>query len=89
MTAGRTNHTMFSAADPKFVSQTAERDCRDCHHCACDPDGLFCGHQTSMRQGAPWGWGIAKARTDGFPCGPDALLFEKAPENLMKARGRA
>lgn len=87
MTAGRTNHTAFASA-PFVLAPEAEKDCRDCHHCANDPDGLFCGHQTSMKQGAPWGWGIRKARDNGFPCGPSGALFKRAPILVLNARGR-
>lgn len=87
MTAGRTNHTAFVQAT--VAIEESAGDCRDCRHCANDPDGLFCGHQTSMKQAPPWGWGIHKARDNGFPCGPKAKLFEIAPIEMLKARGRA
>jgi hypothetical protein len=65
-------------------------DCRDCAHCANDPDGLWCSQSLAKAPDArPFGYGIRRARSlESQWCGPDALLFEQADDKLLEARGR-
>lgn len=72
------------------TTTTTTPDCRDCAFCCNDPDGLFCGHETSMTTAAPFGWGIENARSElgDRPCGPEGKLFEIAGDDTLRARGR-
>ena len=64
-------------------------DCRDCHYCAQDPDGLWCAKSLEVDPDSrPFGRSITYARTLEF-CGPTAKLFEIASPEMLAARGRA
>lgn len=66
-----------------------EPNCRDCAFCGNDPDGLYCAHETSRKATHGFCWGIIKARNEEFPCGPQGTYFERAPEEVLLARGRS
>ena len=65
-------------------------DCRDCHNCASDPDGLWCIKSLEhVHDCRPWGHSIERARSNEYDyCGPEAKLFKIAPDAMLKARGR-
>jgi hypothetical protein len=63
--------------------------CADCALCGADPDGLYCGHETSLKGSCGFGWSPAAARSDGQPCGPQAVHFVRASDEVLQSRGRS
>lgn len=68
-------------------SMNEPKICTWCHNCGWDPDGLYCGHESTREGGNIFGWSLPIARRAGSPCGPEGVFYERAPDTTLRARG--